>query len=157
MNNAGIIFFSTTNVDITNNTITGSIDHAIKVRGGNNDVTVTGNNVSASPHREWHRSCPIRSASGRQPTCTIVGNTRRRHAQRHRRQRRLDDRYAVISGNTVSNNTNGIRLTGVTASVAGGNDIIGNTGTGILIGTGAQRTVNNGCHRRSATTSSAST
>ena len=50
----------------------------------------------------------------------------------------------ILSGNTVSNNTNGIHLTGVTASVVGGNDINGNTGAGILVDGGANVTVNNG-------------
>ena len=73
VNNGGIVFFNATNVDITNNTSTGSTGSVIFLGGGNSDVLVSGNTASGAPTRTGV-SLPA-PTGGPNSNVRIIGNS----------------------------------------------------------------------------------
>ena len=136
VNDNSIVFFNTTNVDITNNTSTNSQGSVIFIGGGNNGVTITGNTASAAPTRVGV-SLPNPATFGMtaNSNVTIANNslTGLLDAIRVSTGSTASNDPVQITGNTLNANTNGVNVNGGHASISGDNDIAINAGAGVLV------------------------
>jgi hypothetical protein len=138
VNDNSIVFFNTTNVDITNNTSTGSLGSVIFLGGNNSDVTITGNTASAAPTQTGVRLPTPSTVGGTGPNSGVVisGNSFTGLLNGVRASTGSTSDAIQITGNTLSANTNGVRLDGGNANITGDNDIAVNAGAGVLVETG---------------------
>ena len=142
VNDNSIVFFNTTNVDITNNTSTNSQGSVIFLGGGNSDVTITGNTASAAPTRTGvNLADPSTFGMTPNSSVTIANNSFTGLLNGIRASTGSTSDVVQITGNTLNANTNGVRVDGGNVNITGDNDIAINAGAGVLVETGGVATI----------------
>jgi parallel beta-helix repeat protein len=142
VNDNSIVFFNSTNVDITNNTSTGSQGSVIFIGGGNSDVLISGNNASGAPTVTGVRlPNPGDFGSTANSNVRAIGNTFSGLLNGIRASTGSTSDQLLVQGNTLTGNTNGIRLDGGNAAITANNNIGNNTGAGVLVESGGTATI----------------
>jgi hypothetical protein len=104
------------------------------IGGGNSDVLISGNNASGAPTVTGVRlPNPADFGMTANSSVRVIGNTFDGLLNGIRASTGSTSDQLVVQGNTLSNNTNGVRLDGGKADITADNNIFNNTGAGVLV------------------------